>query len=279
MKTIKILLIGAIMVVCVVLFIFLYDSHSIDEKGSNDSYTKDGGGIKNETSNDNYSKSEHIKRDNYNRQAYSNSVREYIAVLMTSNNPSEKRRIREEIVRLQPTRDTLTALLRYYNSSSDDEKLKLHLQSIITQIDASSVIPEVKEAASTTADDALFVSLVYSLRNVNNEISKRALLELVEENQLAEVNQGTGAIRAALTDTTGMSDMQWLSEVVENKNLSDPQVSIIVDMLSQYPSDGAIETLYKVKYAAESPELIIRIDQAIENMQKAVEYVGFRTIQ
>ena len=159
--------------------------------------------------------------------------------LQESSDPLEKRKLRKQLAALQPGQIPFRlALAKYANASTEDEKL--HLQSIVSQIDVSEFASEVASAASQTLDEPLFVSLAYALRNSTNILAKQELLKLAANNQLPSVrtnslmaNQGLVALHRCLLDSLQPSDLEWIKDYVVTNPLNAVQTRIVSDFIAK----------------------------------------------
>jgi len=159
--------------------------------------------------------------------------------LQESSDPQEKRSLRKQLAALKPGEVPFRfAMAKYGNASNDQEKL--HLQSIIAQIDVSDFVSEVANAASQTQDESLFVSLAYALRNSTNIPARQELLKLVANNQLPSVhtnavmlNQGLVALHRCLLDSLQASDLAWIKVYTMTNPLNAAQSKIVADFIAK----------------------------------------------
>ena len=159
--------------------------------------------------------------------------------LQESNLPQEKRILRKEIASLKPGQVPFHfALEKYAGADSDEEKL--HLQSILGQVDVSEFVSEVAKLASETSDESLFVSLAYALRNSTNTLAKQELLNLAAGNKLPSVrtnsamsNQGLVALHRCLLDILQPSDLVWINEYLQAHSLNAVQERILADYVAK----------------------------------------------
>ena len=159
--------------------------------------------------------------------------------LQESHDPKEKRTIRKQIAALKPGEVPFRFALSEYENTNDEED-KLHIQSILAQIDVSGLTSEVAVAASQTQDEALFVSFAYSLRNSKNVLGKQELLKLAANNQLSTVNssslmanQGMVALHRCLLDILTPSDYSWINEYRQTTTLNPLQNKILTDFFAK----------------------------------------------
>lgn len=159
--------------------------------------------------------------------------------LQESNDPQEKRNLRKQIAALKPGQVPFHfALEKYAGAASDEEKL--HLQSIVGQIDVSDFVSEVAKIASETSDESLFVSLAYALRNSTNTLAKQELLNLAASNKLPSLrtnspmsNQGLVALHRCLLDSLQPSDLVWINEYLQAHSLTAVQERILADYVAK----------------------------------------------
>ena len=159
--------------------------------------------------------------------------------LQESSDPQEKRRLRKQLASIKPGEVPFRFALEKYASASNDEE-KLHLQSIVGQIDVSDFAREVGSVASQTLDESLFVSLAYALRNSKDVEAKQELFQLVASNRLPAVrtnslmsNQGLVALHRCLLDTLQTSDLAWINQYATTNPLNAVQLSIVNDFMAR----------------------------------------------
>jgi hypothetical protein len=163
------------------------------------------------------------------------SIEELYLALTELTDPMDKRIMRERISDIEPASTTLAFLLEQL-SLTDDADQKTQIYSIITLMNAATIVDTARELASRTRDEELFLSLVYSLRQANTADAKKTLLGLMVDNQLPSSkndtsplkNQGMVGLYRALMDTLNVADIPWLKTYVESHNLSDAQ-RLVVD--------------------------------------------------
>jgi hypothetical protein len=160
-------------------------------------------------------------------------------VLQESHDPQEKRNLRKQIAALKPGQVPFHFALEKYAGATTDEE-KLHLQSIVGQIDVSDFVSEVAKIASETSDESLFVSLAYALRNSTNSLAKQELLNLVASNKLPSLrtnsvmsNQGMVALHRCLLDSLQPSDSVWINEYLQAHSLNPAQERILADYVAK----------------------------------------------
>lgn len=160
-------------------------------------------------------------------------------VLQESNDPQEKRNIRKQLAALKPAEVPFRFALAKYGSANSEEE-KLHLQSILGQIDVSDLVHEVAVIASQTQDESLFVSLAYALRNSTNILARQELLKLAANNHLPIVrtnslmaNQGLVALHRCLLDSLQPSDLAWINEYQQTNPLNPVQERILADFVAK----------------------------------------------
>jgi hypothetical protein len=199
----------------------------------------------------------------------------YFLKIKTLDNPQEKRLFRRLIAQQEPKSLTLRYVTNQYNSTNDPE-LKLHLQSIITQIDASTILEEVSKLAHSTDDDALFVSLVYSLKKADKQEAKKLMLDLLVNNQFEmnennqnSSNQWLNSISIAFQDSITKEDFSWLYEYVDDQNIQDRQLHIIVNSVKKYSTVEANNLLVLTQRKALSTNLQNKINRILEEKEIA----------
>lgn len=157
--------------------------------------------------------------------------------LMEIEDPAEKRVIRSKISKIEPSVETFRFILGKYYTAQGDEEKSLHLQSIIAQINSSDFVEELKTITMKTKDVPLMISFVYSLRLANTVEAKKALFDLMKNNQLPESkqyrkdnlfdNQGVAAIYRSLMDTLNKDDLGWLGEYEKSTTITPAQLYTI----------------------------------------------------
>jgi hypothetical protein len=159
--------------------------------------------------------------------------------LQESADPQEKRRIRRQLATLKPGEIPFRFALAKYAEANNEEE-KLHLLSVVAQIDVSDFPNEVALTASTTKDESLFVSLAYALRNSTNIVAKQELLALAANNQLPSVrtnslmsNQGLVALHRCLLDSLKPSDLVWIEDFITTNSLNAVQQRIVSDFITK----------------------------------------------
>lgn len=189
--------------------------------------------------------------------------------LVETNDPVEKRKIRNEISKIEPKDMVLDFLIDNYHQSNDEERL--HIQSIITHMNPGSYVGKFFENASTTQDEALFVSYVYALRKANTTEAKKALLSLVENNTLTpntesyHINtQAYESVNNALSDTVTNADAGWINEYIQS-GVTDNQLRLIVKPIKEHLNEETISLLETVRNYAKSDELKQEVDELIKS--------------
>jgi hypothetical protein len=196
------------------------------------------------------------------------SIADFITIFSGPGTAQEKRLAREKLARLQLGPEDFELLLHYYHSTND-EIVRVHLQSVISKIDSASFIAKIALEAADIDDEALFISLVYSLRKASTREAKEALLRLIGNNSIRFPRQSVNAIHTALFDTMNSSDVLWLLNFVAQNRLSDEQIYVITRLYRKYQSsDNVLVLLENLESIAKSLDLInlIRLyKQQIEN--------------
>jgi hypothetical protein len=144
--------------------------------------------------------------------------------LSVSTDPQQKRYARARLAAVKPESRNLEWILDKYHTSSD-KAFRLQLQSVIGQIDSSGMVARVAEHAARTTDEALFISLVYSLRKASTVEAGEALLRLIENNALRP-GRGVTAVYGALFEIVRSSGCAWLDEFATEKQLSARQAYV-----------------------------------------------------
>ena len=187
-------------------------------------------------------------------------IEEKYNMLSELSDPIEKRKLRIYISKIKPAFEVIKYTVEKYSTTNDEEK-KLHIESIITNINPIDEIEPIKQMASDIQDEALFVSMVYSLRKADTIKSKKALLNLIEQNSLPPNSidmltnkQGHSAIVNALSDNVKKGDETWMGKFIE-EGASDKQISAIINCLQKIPSEESIDTLTIAENNAQSEEL------------------------
>lgn len=157
--------------------------------------------------------------------------------LLESDDPVEKRNIRNVIAALQPSDLVFRFVLEQYQKDTNDAH-RLQLQSIAAKTDVSLFPSKVVEIASHTADTSLFVSLVYALRRADTVSARKALMELAATCDVFSLEQQSGspkaraaALHRCLLDSLQPSDREWINIYREANRLNTLQERILADYL------------------------------------------------
>lgn len=171
--------------------------------------------------------------------SHSQQPAELYRALQESDDPQEKRKLRKQMASIKPGEVPFRFALEKYTGATDEEE-KLHLQSIVSQIDVSEFASEVASVASQTPDESLFVSLAYALRNSKTTLAKQELFQLAAKNQLPVIrtnspmsNQGLVALHRCLLDTLQPSDLAWVNQYATTNPLNTVQSSIVSSFMAK----------------------------------------------
>ena len=158
-------------------------------------------------------------------------------LLTLEKDPVAKREIRLQISGLQHTKESIDFLAQNYAGADADGKLQL--QSIFAQINPAGLQNELELIAVDTKDEILFLSIVYSLRNLSDVPSKKAMLSLAGTNFIPASREGSFSNQAAVglyrvfLDSVRSDDLYWLRIAIASGQLNVLQQRMVADAISK----------------------------------------------